>query len=85
MIRSHRDRPGYNNVYTPKFQVICLFQRWINVSYINYYHFLRTGLDYIAEKVSDVKSHDEGPFIAITDSISGFVHRPNLEHVEMYF
>jgi hypothetical protein len=73
------------DVYTPKFHVTCLFQKWINTSCINYNRFSRTGLDYIAEKVSDAKSQEEGPFIAISDSISGFVHRPNLEHVEMYF
>ena len=63
---------------------VCL-KKWINISCINYNRFPRTGLDYIAENVSDAKSHEEGPFIAISDRISGFVHRPNLELVEISF
>jgi len=55
-----------------------LFQKWIKISCINFNRFPGTGLDYIAEKVSDAKSNEEGPFIAISDGISGFVPRLNL-------
>jgi hypothetical protein len=79
-----RKTKAYNlitDVYKHKFQVICLFQKWINISCINYNRFPITCLDYIAEKVSDVKSQEEGPFIPISDSISGFVPRPNFRYI----
>jgi hypothetical protein len=59
---------------------VCL-KKWFNISRINYNRFPITYLDYIAEKVSDAKSHEEGPFIAISDSISGFVPRPNFRYI----
>jgi hypothetical protein len=49
------------DIYTFKFHVICLFQKWVKISCTNYNRFLRTCLVYIAEKVSDAKSHEEGP------------------------
>jgi len=70
--------------YTPKFHVICLFQKWINILCTNYNRLFRTGLLYIAETVRDSKSHEEGPLIAVSDSTSGFVCRTNLELVEIY-
>ena len=73
------------DIYTPHFHVIYLFQKWINISCINYNRFPRTGLVYIAEIASDAKSREEGPFVTISNSISGFVRRPNLEHVQIYF
>jgi len=59
--------------------------KWINILCTIYNPFPTTGLVYIAEIVSDAKSHEEGTFIAVSDSISGFVCRHNLKHVEVYF
>jgi hypothetical protein len=66
------------DVYTPKFHVICFFQKLINISCINYNRFPRTCLVYIAEKISDAKSHEEGSLIAVYNRISGILRRPNL-------
>jgi len=72
-------------VYTHKFNFICLFQKSINILCINYNRFPTTGSHYIAEIDSDAKSHKEGTFIAVSDSISGFVCILNLESVEINF
>jgi hypothetical protein len=73
------------DVYTLKSHDICLYQKWINISCINYNSFPRTCIVYIAEKVSDAKSHEEGPFISISDSISEFVRRLNLDMLRYIF
>jgi len=73
------------DVYTPKFHFIYLFQKSINILCINYNRFPTTGSVYIAEIVCDTKSHKEGPFNAVSDSISGFVCGHNLELAEIHF
>ena len=66
------------DVYTHNFHVVCLFQKWINISCVNYNRFPRSGYVYIAEKASEAKSREEGSIVAVSGSISGFVRRPNV-------
>ena len=75
----------HTDVYSLNFNVICLFQKWINIFCTNYNRLLRTWLLYIARTFSDAKSYEEGSFIAVSGSISGFVCRTNLELVEIKY
>jgi hypothetical protein len=84
-IRKTKASELLTDVYTHKFHVICMFQKWINISCINYNRFPGAGLVHVAERVSDAKSHKEGPLISISDSISGLVHRLKKQLGEIYF
>ena len=80
-----KDSELLTDVHTHKFNFICLFQKSINILCINYNRFPARGSHYTAEIVCDVKPHKEGTFIAVSNSISGFVCGHNLELVEKCF
>jgi hypothetical protein len=70
------------NVHSSDFPIICLTETWLNDVCYNQNLFPGPYLVYRADRVSVVKSCGGGTLIAISNNVSGVVHRADLELVE---